>query len=100
MTAEMMNRSTFTPAGWDFIGETANGTEDIWAICEGTNYPRLVWQIPAADWICPDGVGLEDFSYLGGVWGSAGPDPANLDGEDGIGFGDLMIFCEEWLSGR
>ena len=99
-TVEMMTQSTFSLAGWDFVGETGNGTEDIWAICEGTNYPRLVWQIPAADWICPDGVGLEDFNYFGGVWGSAGPDPANLDGEDGIGFGDLMIFCEEWLSGR
>jgi hypothetical protein len=99
-TAEMKTQSTFTSAVWDFIGETANGTEDIWSICEGTNYPRFVWQIPAADWICPDGVGLEDFSYLGGVWGSADPDPANLDGEDGIGFGDLKVFCEEWLSGR
>jgi len=99
-TAEMKTQSTFTSAAWDFIGETGNGTEDIWASCEGTNYPRLVWQIRAADWICPDGVGLEDFSYLGGAWGTADPSPANLDGEDGIGFGDLMIFCEEWLSGR
>jgi hypothetical protein len=99
-TAEMKTQSTFTEAGWDFIGETANGSEDIWAICEGRNYPRLVWQIPAADWICPDGVGLEDFSYFGGVWGSGDPSPVNLDGEDGIGFGDLMIFCEQWLSGR
>ena len=99
-TAQMQTRSTFTSAGWDLVGETANGSEDIWAICEGTNYPRLVWQIPGADWICPDGVGLEDFSYLGGVWGTGDPDPANLDGEDGIGFGDLIVFCEEWLSGR
>jgi hypothetical protein len=95
---QMRQQDSFV--GWDFVGESANGTDDIWSICEGTNYPRLVWQIPAADWICPDGVGLEDFNYFGGVWGSAGPDPANLDGEDGIGFGDLMIFCELWLTGR
>lgn len=28
-TAEMKTLSTFTDAGWDFVGETANGTEDI-----------------------------------------------------------------------
>jgi len=31
-------------AGWDFVGETANGTEDIWWILEGQDYPRLWWQ--------------------------------------------------------
>jgi len=99
-TEEVKTESTFTSAGWDFIGETANGTEDIWAICEGTNYPRLVWQIPSADWVCPDGVGLEDFGHFGGYWGTGEAGPVNLDGEEGIGFGDLMIFCEEWLRGR
>ena len=34
-TAEMKTLSTFTSAGWDFVGETANGMEDIWTICEG-----------------------------------------------------------------
>jgi hypothetical protein len=43
-TAQMKTRSTFTSAGWDFVGETANGTEDIWTICEGVNYPKFVWQ--------------------------------------------------------
>ncbi|MGB7582202.1 MAG: GLUG motif-containing protein, partial [Sedimentisphaerales bacterium] len=33
-TAEMKTESTFTDAGWDFVGETANGTEDIWWIIE------------------------------------------------------------------
>ena len=28
-TAEMQTASTFLNAGWDFVGETANGTEDI-----------------------------------------------------------------------
>ncbi|MBN2858306.1 MAG: right-handed parallel beta-helix repeat-containing protein [Candidatus Delongbacteria bacterium] len=31
-TAEMQTLSTYTNAGWDFVGETANGTEEIWAI--------------------------------------------------------------------
>lgn len=86
--------------GWDFVGEEDNGTEDIWTICEGTNYPRFVRQIPSADWLCPDGVGLEDFGHFGGFWGTAEGGAVNLDDEDGIGFGDLMIFCREWLNGR
>ncbi|MHC4061121.1 MAG: GLUG motif-containing protein [Planctomycetota bacterium] len=40
-TAEMQTASTFLQAGWDFIDETANGTEDIWWIDEGKDYPRL-----------------------------------------------------------
>jgi len=26
------------------VGETANGTEDIWWIDEGKDYPRLWWE--------------------------------------------------------
>ncbi|MHC4324109.1 MAG: GLUG motif-containing protein, partial [Planctomycetota bacterium] len=46
-TAEMQTASTFLEAGWDFVGETDNGTEDIWWILEGQGYPRLWWEIPA-----------------------------------------------------
>ena len=34
-TAQMQTAGTFTDAGWDFVGETANGKEDIWKIAEG-----------------------------------------------------------------
>ena len=43
-TYEMHTTSTFLEAGWDFIDETENGTEDIWGILEGQNYPRLWWE--------------------------------------------------------
>jgi hypothetical protein len=43
-TAEMQMASTFLEAGWDFVGETENGTEDIWWILEGQDYPRLWWE--------------------------------------------------------
>jgi hypothetical protein len=43
-TAEMQTASTFLEAGWDFVGETANGTEDIWWILEGKGYPKLWWE--------------------------------------------------------
>ncbi len=45
-TAEMQMASTFLDAGWDFVGETKNGTEDLWWLDEGKDYPRLWWEPP------------------------------------------------------
>jgi hypothetical protein len=28
-----------------YPGETTNGTEDIWWILEGQDYPRLTWEL-------------------------------------------------------
>ena len=46
LPTEMQTASTFLEAGWDFVNETANGTEDIWWIDEGQDYPRLWWEMP------------------------------------------------------
>jgi hypothetical protein len=43
-TAQMQTAGTFLEVGWDFMNETANGTEDIWWILEGQDYPRLWWE--------------------------------------------------------
>jgi hypothetical protein len=43
-TTEMQRAGTFLEAGWDFVDETKNGTDDIWWIHEGQDYPRLWWQ--------------------------------------------------------
>jgi hypothetical protein len=43
-TDEMQTATIFLIIGWDFVGETANGTEDIWWILEGQDYPRLWWE--------------------------------------------------------
>ncbi len=46
-TIEMKINTTFTSAGWDFVGETANGTNDYWTM--GTindGYPYLSWRDP------------------------------------------------------
>jgi hypothetical protein len=43
-TIEMQTASTFLDVGWDFVDETMNGTEDIWWILEGKDYPRLWWE--------------------------------------------------------
>ena len=42
---EMQTASTFLEAGWDFIDESDNGTEDIWWIDEGKDYPKLWWEM-------------------------------------------------------
>jgi probable HAF family extracellular repeat protein len=41
---EMQTKSTFLDAGWDFIDEIENGTEDIWWINEAQDYPKLWWE--------------------------------------------------------
>ena len=43
-TAAMQRTDTFLEAGWDFVDETENGTDDIWWIVEGQDYPRLWWE--------------------------------------------------------
>ncbi len=44
-TAEMKTATTFTSAGWDFVGESANGTNNYWEVDAIVNngYPFLVW---------------------------------------------------------
>ncbi len=46
-TSEMKTKSTFTDAGWDFTGETANGTTDLWELngTQNSGYPKLVWWV-------------------------------------------------------
>ena len=94
-TAEMQTLSTFTDAGWDFT--------NTWAICEGTNYPRLRWQIPAADFACPDGVGMEDVAYLAARWllndcgQSDNCDAADLTGDGAVNLADFAILADLWL---
>jgi len=39
------NSRTFLEAGWDLVNEVDNGSEDIWWILEGQDYPRLWWEL-------------------------------------------------------
>ncbi len=50
-TAEMQTAATFLATGWDLVGETANGSEDIWQLDEASDhsdYPHL-WRVAAED---------------------------------------------------
>ena len=102
-TAEMQTASTFLEAGWDFVGETENGTEDIWSICEGTNYPRFVWQTAAGDFVCPNGITIDDFMFFMEHWLDDNCDLSNgycqgtdLDQSGTVDVIDLEILFENW----
>jgi len=100
ITGNMQALNTFITAGWDFINETPNGNDDIWSVCEGTNYPRFVWQIPAGDYFCPDGVAFEDFAFFAKHWletdyGTV--EGAELTGDGFVGIEDLLALVDYWL---
>ena len=96
-TENMQKKSTFSYAGWDFL--------NIWDICEGTNYPRFIWQIPIGDLICPDGVNFADFSFFARHWqeGNCGAsndcEGTDLDQLGTVDTNDLGIFVDNWLAG-
>jgi len=97
-TLEMQTESTFTDAGWDFAGETINGPNDIWDICEAMNYPKLVWSIPQADLACPDGVNFIDYAYFTSLWNTTDPN-ADFDMSGAVDANDLNILSSYWLTG-
>jgi hypothetical protein len=92
-TVEMQTESTFTDTGWDF-------TTPIWDICDGTNYPKLTWQIPVpGDFVCPDGVDMRDFAVLAAQWREILSANVAPDGGDGIvNFLDWAVFADGWQS--
>ena len=96
-TANMQTQSTFTDAAWDFI--------DIWDICELTNYPKFIWQIPIGDFVCPDGVNFIDYSFFTSHWKqdncgvSNDCDGTDLDLLGTVDFNDLRILVDNWLRG-
>jgi hypothetical protein len=105
-TANMQTRSTFTDAGWDFVGEVINGPNDIWRMCvDDVNYPLLSWQFNEGDFICPDGVNFFDFSFFSEQWtrkycaGSNDCDGRDLDQLGTVENNDLRIFADNWLAG-
>jgi hypothetical protein len=106
-TAQMKTQSTFTSdpspayvsAGWDFVGETANGTNDYWRMCvDGVNYPRLTWEFTNhGDWVCPDGVGVEDLGILSGCWMEIVQARSDINQDDTVNLADFMVLAQQWL---
>lgn len=93
--ADLKTQSTYTDVGWDFTR--------TWAICQGTNYPRLRWQIPVGDWVCPDGVNIEDMAYFSQRWlascssGNTWCTGADINHSGRADFSDLALFAANWM---
>jgi hypothetical protein len=65
----MLLESTYLKAGWDFVGESQNGIQDLWDMCDGTSLPRLAWQgWPPGDFQCPEGFDINDLVFLIDQW--------------------------------
>jgi hypothetical protein len=103
----MKQQATF--AGWDFVGETTNGTADIWRMCvDDMNYPRLAWEFSEhGDFTCPDGVDFRDFAILASAWhrepNDAGWNPdcdISHPSDNVVDVLDLAVFCNNWLQGQ
>jgi len=94
-TAQMKTIDTFT--SWNFW--------ITWSICDRMNYPVLQWQIPAEDFLCPDGVDFRDFSFFAQHWQNINCNEidycggTDIDQSGSVEFGDLAIFVENWLEG-
>jgi hypothetical protein len=99
-TAALQTQATFTDAGWDFVGETANGSGDIWRLCnESSEYPKLAWQYLPGDFLCPDYVDFLDFAQLGRWWLDPDTCAADLTGDGIINAQDLIVESYNWLMG-
>ncbi len=113
LPAEAMQlRQTFLDAGWDFINEPTNGTDDIWDICDQLSTPRFAF-LPKieGDINCSDNVDISDLSIILEVWLEATlvNDTAPLGGDGTINMADwsnfsqtqpkiqLPNFINEWL---
>lgn len=105
-TAELKMLATFIDYGWDFLGESVNGTEDFWRMCsDGIDYPKLWWESGRiADLACPDGVDLIDFAVLSAAWqipdcGTEIPcGPADINQDNRVDLADLALFAQNWMT--
>lgn len=99
----MLKKSTYTDAGWDFVLEDENGTDDIWTIHEPKDFPKLVLNI--VNFVGWYEVDFVDYAFFVNRWmdnncgGSNDCDGCDLDFSDTVDINDLGIFTQYWLAG-
>jgi hypothetical protein len=62
-TLQMQDPQTFLTAGWDFVAEQTNGTDEVWLVPDNHGYPLLSF---FAEQYCPhvlDGAGTPEDPY-------------------------------------
>lgn len=101
--SQMKQRASFF--GWDFLGESVNGQNEIWRMCQdGVDYPRLSWEFAReGDFACSDGVDLADLQALAEQWltrSDTAPAAFNYacdaDADGSIGLPDLLTLSGNW----
>jgi len=100
-TAGMQTKGAFFSAGWDFVVESVNGTEDIWCICEGLDYPQFVWQFRLGDFNNDTRVDFRDFAIFAERWLESDNSffwcrGADLTNDRKVNFDDLKEFTKNW----
>jgi hypothetical protein len=98
-TAEMQTRSTFTGAGWDFVGETVNGPDDIWTVNDGQDYPKLIRYL--INFVSPYEVDFTDFAFFASRWADRCPVECaglELTGDGTIDMKDFSVVAWYWLA--
>jgi hypothetical protein len=100
-TAGMQKRGSFLGAGWDFVVESENGTDDIWGICEGLDYPQFTWQFRSGDFNDDTRVDFRDFAVFAERWLESDRSffwcrGADLTNDGKVSFDDLKEFTKKW----
>jgi hypothetical protein len=68
-TAEMQNLITFTNEGWDFYGESSNGTEDIWEMQISMNNGYPIFNRQYLEFTEVTGTGFQQIAESTCDWG-------------------------------
>jgi formylglycine-generating enzyme len=58
-------------------------------------------QIPTTDWVCPDGVGMEDLLYIAAHWLAETPEgvgSADLNWDGKVDLSDFALFTGQWMT--
>ncbi|MBN1123526.1 MAG: hypothetical protein JXA82_00865 [Sedimentisphaerales bacterium] len=70
-TTQMQLLGTYINAGWDFLGEEENGTEDIWFMKDGYSYPGFRWRYRSLNDLNEDVViNMKDLNVMASQWGT------------------------------
>lgn len=101
---QMKHRATFE--GWDFVGQSQDGSDEIWRMCtDGFAYPSLSWEYAqGGDFDCPDGIDTADLIALAFSWLSSEQDglgysvSVDADFSGRIDLADFVILAAHWLS--
>ncbi len=87
-TEQMQTEALYVDAGWNF--------DHVWSICDGVGYPRLQWQIPETDFVCPAGTGMEDLAAFSRCWLAVIQPVGDLTGDGTVGYADFAILSRYW----